>query len=314
MVREGKSKREAAAAVGASSETVRIWVMAAGGEAKPQVKKTRRRGASSAQPVAAVPSAGTPAPEKPPQRRSPFARSPYAPRDPGQGLAEHEVKAIVEIKQEHPSMGPAQIRAQLKRFKGWRLSIKAIARVLKAHGFPNVRNALWMADYAEVRVGPERLYLLVVIDDFSRYVVGHALGESPSSDVAVTTLKEAIARHGKPEAIRTDRGGAFLAFSKATDFGRYLEAELIDHVVGRAYHPQGGGKVEAVIGTIRRELWDVEEFPDRETATRRLATWLEESRLSTPSPAGATRLRLGKDGVDPSRSWSRRAGRSRSSA
>lgn len=45
----------------------------------------------------------------------------------------------LEYKKRHPSMGPAQIRAQLKRFKRWRLSIKAIARVLRAHGYELVR-------------------------------------------------------------------------------------------------------------------------------------------------------------------------------
>ncbi|MBI2374427.1 MAG: transposase family protein [Deltaproteobacteria bacterium] len=44
------------------------------------------------------------------------------------------------------------------------------------------------------------------MDDFSRFIVGHSLSESPSSDVATATLKAAIARHGKPESVRTDRG------------------------------------------------------------------------------------------------------------
>jgi transposase-like protein len=64
------------------------------------------------------------------EESKPTARSVYAPRDPGQGLSDIEVAAILELKKKHPSMGPAQIRAQLKRFKGWRVSIKAIARVL----------------------------------------------------------------------------------------------------------------------------------------------------------------------------------------
>jgi hypothetical protein len=29
----------------------------------------------------------------------------YAPKDPGQGLGEHEVTAIIELKNKHPSMG-----------------------------------------------------------------------------------------------------------------------------------------------------------------------------------------------------------------
>ena len=45
-----------------------------------------------------------------------------APKDPGAGLCEAEVSAILEYKKRHPIMGPAQLRAQLKRFKGWRVS------------------------------------------------------------------------------------------------------------------------------------------------------------------------------------------------
>ena len=236
-------------------------------------------------------------------------RSPYTPRDPGQGLGQHEVAAILELKRQHPSMGPAQIRAQLKRFKGWRVSNKAIARVLSRHGYERVhrgsrpkgsepvrfeaprRNALWQLDFAEVRVGAERLHVLVILDDFSRFVVGHALSDSPSSQVAATALRAAIARHGKPEAVRTDRGGAFVAFTKETDFGRYLEAELIDHIVGKSYSPQGGGKVERAIGTLRRELWEVMEFADRREAERRLSEFFRHY--------NERRAHMGIDGLTP---------------
>src|SRR5512145_3354203 len=198
-------------------------------------------------------------------------KSPYAPSDPAQGLSNQEVAAILECKTKHLSMGPAQIRSQLKRFKGWRISIKAIKRVLKQHGYESVyrgsrpqgeviqrfeaprRNALWQADFAEVRVGPERLYVLVMLDDFSRYVVGWALCSSPSSSVVVETFRAAIARHGKPESMRTDRGSAFVAFAREGDFGRVLEAEDVTHIVGKSYRPKGGGKVESAVRTLRRE-------------------------------------------------------------
>lgn len=212
-------------------------------------------------------------------------------------------------------MGPAQIRAQLKRFKKWRISIRAISGVLRQHGYDPVyrgsrpkgpepirfeaprRNALWQIDYAEVRVGVERLHLLVVLDDFSRFVVGHGLCESPSAEEAIAVIRQAVARHGKPEAIRTDRGGGFLS----KEFTDFLEAELIDHVVGRAYHPQGGGKVEALIGTIRRELWDVEHFEDRDHASRRLAEFLDEYNLG--------RAHMGIDGLTPADRYFGRADR-----
>jgi len=44
--------------------------------------------------------------------------SPYAPTDPAGGLSLEEIAGVLEYKREHPSYGPAQLRAQLKRFRG----------------------------------------------------------------------------------------------------------------------------------------------------------------------------------------------------
>ena len=282
LVASGMARGKAAKAIGTTVESLRRWVIAAeanGTMPKPPqaAKEQQDTGEEASMEVTTKP-----------------APSPYKPRDPGQGLASYEEEAIVELKEKHPSYGPAQVRAQLKRFKGWRVSIKAIRRVFKANGFELVhrgsrpqgpepirfeaphRNALWMMDFAEMRVCGSKFHLLVAIDDFSRFCVGHALRDSPNSDAAVQLLRQAIARHGKPEAVRTDRAGAFVARTHEGDFARVLEAEMIDHIIGHSYHPQGGGKVEALIGTIRRELWDVEHFDDRARAQRRLSEFLDE--------------------------------------
>jgi transposase InsO family protein len=234
-------------------------------------------------------------------------------------LSNQEVAAILECKTKHLSMGPAQIRSQLKRFKGWRISIKAIKRVLKQNGYESVyrggrpqgeviqrfeaprRNALWQADFAEVRVGPERLYVLIMLDDFSRYVVGYALCTSPSSSVVVETFRSAIARHGKPESVRTDRGSAFVAFAREGDFGRVLEAEDVTHIVGKSYRPKGGGKVESAVRTLRRELWDLEHFEDRDHAEERLKDFFAEY--------NERRAHMGIDGLTPADRFFGRADR-----
>src|SRR5690606_29280585 len=119
--------------------------------------------------------------------------------------------------------------------------------------------------------------------------------------VATEALQSAIARHGKPEAVRTDRGGAFVAYSKDTDFGRFLEAELIDHIVGRSYQPRGGGKVEAAVGTLRRELWDVTHFVDRHEAQARLDEFFAEY--------NERRAHMGIDGLTPADRYFGRADR-----
>jgi RNA-directed DNA polymerase len=150
-------------------------------------------------------------------------------------------------------------------------------------------------------VHAERLHVLVILDDFSRFIVGHALADSPSSTVATETLKAAIARHGKPEAVRTDRGGAFVAFTKETDFARFLELELIDPIRGRSYSPRGGGKVESAIGTLRRELWELGEFADRDEAKRRLDAFFDE--------LNHRRAHMGIDGLTPADRFFGRADR-----
>jgi len=241
--------------------------------------------------------------------------SPYRPRDPGQGVSEAEEEAILGWKKKHPSMGPAQIRTQLKRFKGWRISTRAVARVLKKHGYEPVhlhgrpqgpepirfeaprRNFLWQLDYTEVRVGADKRHLLLIIDDFSRYLVGHKLCEGPDGQVAVELMQQAMARHGKPEAVRTDRGSGFTC----AEFDDFLEAELIDHIVGHAYHPQGGGKVESVIGTLKRELWEVEHFDDWARAEYRLGQWVQSY--------NEKRAHMGLDGLTPADRFFGRADR-----
>lgn len=304
LIASGVAREQVAATIGTTTQSLRRWQADATARGEmPAVPVAKGR---SAPVVARAAAAGGASVGPSPSTRP---RSPYAPADPAQGLSDIEVAGILEWKKKHPSMGPAQIRAQLKRFNGWRLSIKAVARVLRGHGYAVVhtkarpvgpepvrfeaprRNALWQADFCEVRVGDERLHVLLMLDDFSRFIVGHALTHAPSSAVVTATFRAAIARHGKPEAVRTDRGGAFVAYTKDGDFGRVLEAELVDHIVGRAYSPRGGGKVESAIGTLKRELWECFHFEDRDEAERRLAAFIEDF--------NHRRAHMGIDGLVP---------------
>jgi transposase InsO family protein len=292
LVASGMKAVEVARRIGVSHEALRLW--------------RRRAEAEGTMPEAP----GTDAESRVATERPRPALPQRAPKDPGAGLSAHEVEAILELKRRHPSMGPAQIRAQLKRFRGWRLATRAIARVLKQHGFELVhtgsrpqgeaqltrfeaphRNALWQMDFAEFRVGADRVSLLVMLDDFSRFVVGHALLEEVTSEKVVEALTQAIRRHGKPWAVYTDRGGPFLAWSKPSAFKSFLERELIDHHVSAAYRPQGRGKVEAWIATLRREFWDVAHFASLDDARRALGDFVRHYNEG--------RAHLGIDGLTP---------------
>jgi len=321
LVASGVRVLEAARMIGTTDKSVRSWVSKARAEGTmPEVPVASK----PSQPVSeAVAGGGRPAVDSlsagsdqaeaiedsivvgDATARNGKAASVYAPADPGQGLSDVEVAAILELKKAHPSYGPAQLRTQLKRFKGWRIANKAIARVLKTNGYELVhrgsqpkgfepqrfeaprRNALWQLDFVDLRLAAGKFHVLVMLDDFSRYVVGHICCDSAEAESAVTLLRRCMARHGKPEGVRTDRGGAFTS----APFTEALEAELIDHSVGRSYHPQGGGKVESVIGTLRRELWDVEHFANRAEAEQRISEFFNHY--------NEARAHMGIDGLTP---------------
>jgi len=284
----GKARSHIAEKLGCVKETLRAWEKAAEAAGrKPGSNGAPAPTAAEAMAIVKATLPGAAATTTPPKMGGP--------KDPGSGLGEHEVTAILDYKKKHPSMGPAQIRAQLKRFLGWRLSVRAIAQALRRAGYAPVhrggrpvgdehpqrfeapyRSALWQLDYTELRVGAERRWLLVVIDDFSRFVVGHRLAEGPTSEVAVEVMREAIRLHGKPERVYTDRGASFIAWRDVTSFEQFLEAELIEHSLRRAHRPQGGGKVEAVIATVQRELWEVVHFHSVEEAEQALVRFFAD--------------------------------------
>ena len=302
LLAAGMTMEAVAAAQGVSTMSLNRWRKAAGtaGPAAQAGDEKSRPPASGDPGEAAASAGGSDGREEAPPSR--------APHDNIAGLSDTEVAQILKLKQAHPAMGPAQIRAQLKRFHGWRLSVRAIARVLRAEGYRTEhrtareeqalmrfeaprRNALWMMDALALRVHTERLYLHLILDDFSRFIVGHRLSEQVTSAEAVAALTEAVARHGKPERVLTDRGGQFLAIREETAFRRYLERELIDHSVSRPYHPQTLGKVESVNRAIQKELIYVREFGSVTEAREAIDAWVEHFNLR--------RAHLGIDGLVP---------------
>ena len=57
------------------------------------------------------------------------------------------------------------------------------------------------------------LYLVVIMDWFSRKVLAWRLSNTMDADFCVTALEEAIARFGKPEIFNTDQGSQFTSFA-----------------------------------------------------------------------------------------------------
>ena len=83
-------------------------------------------------------------------------------------------------------------------------------------------NQVWAMDITYIPVQGGYLYLVAVIDLYSRYVLNWSLSNSMTSRWCRQTLDEAIQQFGKPEIINTDQGSQFTA----EEFSLYVVNDL----------------------------------------------------------------------------------------
>jgi putative transposase len=84
-------------------------------------------------------------------------------------------------------------------------------------------NQVWAADVTYIPMARGFVYLVAVIDWFSRRILSWRLSNSLTADFCVEALEEAIARYGRPEIFNTDQGSQFTA----TDFVSVLRHHQI---------------------------------------------------------------------------------------
>lgn len=100
-------------------------------------------------------------------------------------------------------LGPSQVRNQLRR-QGMKVSIHTVRCVLEQHGYvtPKVRrkedhdqrfeavrpNQLWHLDFLHRYINKQKVYILIVLDDFSRFIVGGALWDGERVEAVMETF------------------------------------------------------------------------------------------------------------------------------
>jgi putative transposase len=70
-------------------------------------------------------------------------------------------------------------------------------------------NQAWAADITYLPQKKGFMYLVAIIDWFSRKVLAFSVSNTMDSSFCVETLKEALEKHGKPEIFNTDQGSQF---------------------------------------------------------------------------------------------------------
>jgi transposase InsO family protein len=115
---------------------------------------------------------------------------------------------------------------------------------------------IWQMDVAHLFIPRiPVLYLVVIIDDHSRFCVAAELCHDQRAQTPAGVLHEACIRYGIPQKLLTDQGSGFYSWSKEqTLFQEYLDDQKIEHIVAEPHSPQSQGKVERLIQTIRKDF------------------------------------------------------------
>jgi putative transposase len=135
-------------------------------------------------------------------------------------------------------------------------------------------NQLWVADLTYVRVQQEFVYLAVVLDAFSRRVVGWALNRSLRSTVAVDALQQAIdERHPLPGLVHhSDRGVQYAS----EDYINLLRKRGATCSMSRVGNPYDNARCESFLKTLKQEEIYCREYRDMEDLRVHSSAFIEE--------------------------------------
>jgi transposase InsO family protein len=145
-----------------------------------------------------------------------------------------------------------------------------LARHMKLTGI----NQLWVADITYIRLRAEFVYLAVVLDVFSRKVVGWALGRSLKAELAVEALQQAIQQRQPPPGLvhHSDRGVQYAC----ADYVALLRQHGIIPSMSRPGNPYDNAFCESFMKTLKREEIYANSYRDLEDLRANLEVFIEQ--------------------------------------
>ena len=202
-----------------------------------------------------------------------------------------------------PAYGRPRLTAELKR-QGWAVNHKRVGRILREdnllclrkrkflattdsrHDFrvyPNLArkfvptsvNQLWVADITYIRLEEEFVYLAVILDAYSRPVIGWALERTLEAPLALGALRMALAKRGAPAGLihHSDRGVQYAC----GDYTDLLAQHQIQISMSRKGNPCDNAKAESFMKTLKHEEVNRVEYRDMAAARRGIGTFLEKT-------------------------------------
>jgi len=152
----------------------------------------------------------------------------------------------------------------------WRV-VPNLARGLVPTGL----DQLWVADITYVRLLEEFAYLAVLLDAFSRRVIGWAVDKHLRASLATEALGMAItARRPAPGSLihHSDRGVQYAC----GEYTAMLETHDIQPSMSRIGNPYDNAKAESFMKTLKQEEGDGRRYRDAHQARQMIGSFIEE--------------------------------------
>jgi putative transposase len=210
--------------------------------------------------------------------------------------------AIQRIALEWPSYGRRRVTAELRR-RGWTVNAKRVYRLMcednllcvrkrkfvmttdSNHGrkvYPNLAremvltgtDQLWRADITYIRLQEEFVFLAVILDAYSRRVIGWALDRTMEDELTLSALRMALARRVVEPGLvhHSDRGSQYASI----DYTDLLKENSIDISMSRKANPWDNAACESFMKTLKYEEVHRNEYRDLVEAKAAIHEFLEK--------------------------------------
>jgi len=209
---------------------------------------------------------------------------------------------IQRIALEWPCYGRPRITAEL-RHQGWTVNPKLVYRLMREDNllcirkrkfvvttdsnhprriYPNLAkgliptapNQLWRADITYIRLRDEFVFLAVILDAYSRRVIGWALDRTMEDQLTLTALGMALSRRAVQAGLvhHSDRGSQYAS----NDYTDLLKTNGIDISMSRKGNPWDNAACESFMKTLKYEEVHRNEYRDLAEARASIAEFLEK--------------------------------------
>ena len=167
----------------------------------------------------------------------------------------------------------AKVRKKFKATTDSRHGMPVAENLLDRKFFPGGPNRVWASDITYIWTKEGWLYLAVVLDLYSRSVVGWSMGERIDRKLVLDALKMAVKRRKPPRGLihHSDRGSQYAS----REFRDSLEEYGMVCSMSRKGNCWDNAPVESFFGTMKQELVHHQKYRNRWQARQSLFEYIE---------------------------------------